>query len=81
MYSSVLDVPATCGLLTPRELKITETTNVDTILQNLRTTEWSSVEVTTAFYKRAIIAHQLVSNSFCDPLILVYYPLLDKLFD
>ena len=81
VYSSVLNVPATCGLLTPRELKITETTNVDIILENLRTTEWSSVEVTTAFYKRAIIAHQLVSNSFCDLWTLFYHPLLDKLFD
>jgi len=62
-YSSVLDVPATSGLLTTRELKITETTDVAIILEKLRTTEWSSVEVTTAFYKRAIIAHQLVSDS------------------
>jgi amidase len=63
VYSSVLDVPANCGLLTTRELKITETTDVHIILDNLRTMEWSSVEVTTAFYKRAIIAHQLVSDS------------------
>ena len=64
MNCSVLDVPETCGLLTSRELEITETTDVDIILENLRTMEWSSVEVTTAFYKRAIIAHQLVSNYF-----------------
>ena len=63
MYSSVLDVPANCGLLSARELTITETTDVHNILENLRTMEWSAVEVTTAFYKRAIIAHQLVSHS------------------
>ena len=61
-YSSVLDIPATCGILTDRELEITETIDVDIILENLRTMKWSSVEVTTAFYKRAIIAHQLVSD-------------------
>ncbi|KAF8812123.1 amidase [Phlegmacium glaucopus] len=60
-YSNVLDVPSTCGLLTTQELKITETTDVAIILEKLRTSEWSSVEVTTAFYKRAIIAHQLTN--------------------
>ena len=55
---NVLDIP--CGILTERELEITETVNVQTILDNLRSAQWSSVEVTTAFYKRAIIAQQLV---------------------
>ncbi|GLB42408.1 putative amidase [Lyophyllum shimeji] len=59
--SLVLDVPAQSGLLTERELEITETTDVDLILQKLRSAEWSSVEVTTAFYKRAIIAQQLTN--------------------
>ncbi|CDO71743.1 hypothetical protein BN946_scf184920.g27 [Trametes cinnabarina] len=57
---NVLDVPRTCGLLTARELEITDTVNVDILLDKLRTGQWSSVEVTTAFYKRAIIAQQLV---------------------
>lgn len=57
---NVMDVPAQCGLLSARELEITETVDVDVILAKLASTEWSSVEVTTAFLKRAIIAHQLV---------------------
>jgi len=59
----VLDVtkyPEECGLLSPEEIKIT-TTGVDDLLKKLATSEWSSVEVTTAFYKRAIIAHQLTN--------------------
>lgn len=56
----VLDVPAQSGLLTPKELEITETTEVDILLKKLSSAEWSSVEVTTAFYKRAVIAHQVV---------------------
>ncbi|OBZ80049.1 Acetamidase [Grifola frondosa] len=57
----VRDVPEKCGLLTRRELEITNTTDVAVLLKKLATSEWSSVEVTTAFYKRAIIAHQLVN--------------------
>ena len=56
-------VPETCGLLTTRELEITETTDVDVILGKLATGTWSSVEVTTAFYKRAVVAQQLVRLS------------------
>ncbi|PIL30761.1 hypothetical protein GSI_06929 [Ganoderma sinense ZZ0214-1] len=60
-HPNVLNVPQTCGLLTARELDITDTVNVETLLDNLRTGQWSSVEVTTAFYKRAIVAHQLTN--------------------
>lgn len=72
--ANVLDFPATCGLLTPLELEITNTINVDILLAKLSTGQWSSVAVTTAFYKRAIIAHQLVS---C--LILTTVPLFPSL--
>ncbi|KAI0639369.1 general amidase [Trametes polyzona] len=58
--SNVLDVPDTCGLLTSRELKIT-TTDVTELLKKLASAEWSAVEVTTAFGKRAVIAHQVVN--------------------
>ncbi|KAJ8495856.1 hypothetical protein ONZ51_g1447 [Trametes cubensis] len=60
----LLDVrayPDTCGLLTEREVAITNTCNVDVLLNKLASAEWSAVEVTTAFYKRAIVAHQLVN--------------------
>ncbi|KAI0778159.1 general amidase [Trametes elegans] len=62
--ADVLDVrsiPEECGLLTAREVEITNTRDVEVLLKRLATAEWSSVEVTTAFYKRAIIAHQLVN--------------------
>ncbi|KAL6310386.1 general amidase [Sparassis latifolia] len=61
---SVLDVrnvPQECGRLSARELDITNTVDVAVLLKKLATAEWSSVEVTTAFYKRAIIAQQLVN--------------------
>lgn len=58
---NVLDVPETCGLLTDRELTITNTTDVDILLGKLALGEWTSVEVTTAFYKRAIVAQQVTN--------------------
>lgn len=58
----VTAVPQTCGLLSPEELKITETTDVSVLLEKLANGEWSSVDVTRAFYKRAIVAHQVVST-------------------
>lgn len=63
-HPNVFDVPAKCGLLTERELMITETTDVGLILRKLRTAKWSSLETTTAFYKRAVVAHQLVGLLF-----------------
>lgn len=63
--SSELDVtaiPETCGLLTAKEILITNS-DVDILLRKLAAAEWSSVEVATAFYKRAIVAQQLVSMS------------------
>jgi len=62
---SVLDVsqyPETCGLLTSKDIEITSTTDVDNLLHKIASGAWSSVEVTTAFAKRAIIAHQLVGR-------------------
>lgn len=61
--NSVLDVtaiPKDCGLLSDKESQITNTVDVELLLKKLATAEWSAIEVTTAFYKRAIIAHQLV---------------------
>lgn len=77
--STVLDVrgiPEQSGILSPRELEITSA-DVETLLHNLASSTWSSVEVTTAFYKRAIIAHQLVRSPWvstrlflcCSPVI------------
>ena len=56
----VTNIPAESGLLSPFELEITETRDVELILAKLVSGEWSSVDVTRAFYKRAIIAQQVV---------------------
>ncbi|EJT96853.1 general amidase [Dacryopinax primogenitus] len=58
---NVLGVPRECGLLSEKELEITELRNVDALLEKLASGEWTSVEVTTAFLKRAIIAQQVVN--------------------
>ncbi|KAF8560388.1 general amidase [Imleria badia] len=57
---NVTGFPETCGLLTPHELAITNE-DVDILLKKLASGEWSAVNVTTAFYKRAIVAQQLVN--------------------
>ncbi|KAI0757030.1 general amidase [Daedaleopsis nitida] len=59
--TNVMDIPATCGLLTDRELQITGLSDVSVLLTKVATAEWSAVEVTTAFCKRAIVAHQLTN--------------------
>ena len=64
----VTNVPEKCGLLSDKEVEIT-TTDVAVLLAKLASSEWNSVEVTTAFYKRAIIAHQVVSE---DPISSVF---------
>lgn len=56
-----LDLPRRSGILSPRELEITESYSVQQLLDGLANSELTSVEVTTAFCKRAAIAHQAVS--------------------
>jgi hypothetical protein len=74
----VTDVPSSCGLLSARELEITEVSEVAVLLNKLATGEWSSVEVTTAFCKRAIVAQQLVCPS--PPLPARWWPYLSYVF-
>ncbi|KAH9059366.1 general amidase [Lactarius vividus] len=57
----VTDIPAKCGLLSARDLEITEVSSVADLLTKIATGAWSSVEVTTAFCKRAVIAHQVTN--------------------
>ncbi|KAG5636312.1 hypothetical protein H0H81_008426 [Sphagnurus paluster] len=57
---NVTTFPETSGLLSSREIEITNA-EVDALLLKLSTAEWSAVEVVTAFGKRAIIAHQLTN--------------------
>ena len=60
---NVLDVPSSCALLSEKEIQITETDDVGLLLRKLAGGELTSVETTLAFYKRAIIAQQLVELS------------------
>jgi amidase len=55
----VSTVPATCGLLTAKEVKITEEYDAFGLAEAIAARELTSVEVAIAFSKRAIIAHQL----------------------
>ncbi|RMY43550.1 hypothetical protein D0865_11161 [Hortaea werneckii] len=59
--SSVLDIPAKCGILNEREVDITEHYTMVQLVQQLANGSMSSIEVTTAFCKRAAIAQQLTS--------------------
>lgn len=50
----------TSTLLTPEELEITETVDANILLRKLALGKISAVAVTTAFCKRAALAHQLI---------------------
>lgn len=57
---SVLGVPAKCGLLTSKELDITEKYDAVDLIAKMASKELSASEVTLAFCKRAAVAHQVV---------------------
>ncbi len=62
--SSQLDVrniPATCGILNDKELKITTNYDATSLLEAIRGRKYTSYEVTLAFCKRAAIAQQLTN--------------------
>jgi amidase len=58
--SNVLDVPRACGLLTAKELRITEDYDATALAHAIRNGELKALDVARAFCKRAAIAHQLV---------------------
>lgn len=58
---NVLDVPRICGILSAREIEITEEFDAVALLAAIAERKFTSEEVTTAFCKRAAIAGQLVS--------------------
>ncbi|KAF7550243.1 hypothetical protein G7Z17_g5869 [Cylindrodendrum hubeiense] len=55
----VSGIPATCGILTPEEIEITETYDAVALAEAIAQRKYSAVAVATAFLKRAIISHQL----------------------
>lgn len=62
-HLDVLGFPETCGLLSAKEVEITNT-GVEGLLERMRGGGWKAVEVMKAFAKRAVVAHQLVGGYF-----------------
>lgn len=56
----VTGIAASCGILSEKEIEITEA-NATGILEKVKGKQWKAEEVARAFCKRAAIAHQLVS--------------------
>lgn len=59
--NSVFDFPAKSGILSEKELEITNTPATELVAE-LASGELKSVDVTLAFCKRAALAHQLVRS-------------------
>ncbi|KAL4954262.1 amidase signature domain-containing protein [Aspergillus filifer] len=64
---NVMDIPQTCGLLSPAELEITEKWDVKGLLGQIHSKRLTAKEVVQAFCKRAAIAHQL-THCLTEPL-------------
>jgi amidase len=62
-HNDLLAVPRECGRLSTAELRITESYDAIALVQNLAAGKLKSVEVVTAFAKRAALAHQLVRTN------------------
>jgi amidase len=58
---NVLDVPRKCGILTPQELDITENHDATQLVELMAAGTLKSIDVVTAFCKRAAIAQQCIS--------------------
>ncbi|KAK4506860.1 hypothetical protein PRZ48_000593 [Zasmidium cellare] len=58
----VTTIPQSCGLLTQEELDITENYDLVALSEAIASRKFTSVQVTSAFCRRAAIAHQL---TFC----------------
>ncbi|KAF4214798.1 hypothetical protein CNMCM8980_000045 [Aspergillus fumigatiaffinis] len=64
---NMMDIPRRSGLLTPKELSITENWDVRGLLAQMRQGTFSAEDVVRAFSKRAAIAHQ-VTRCLTEPL-------------
>lgn len=58
---NVRDIPRQSGLLTERELDITENYDATALAEAIAARKLTAVEVATAYCKRAVIAHQLTT--------------------
>lgn len=70
---NVLEVPETCGILTDREVAITQANDAVDIVEKIRKQEYTAEEVALAFCKRAAIAQQLVTSleRQCNPRLIL----------
>ncbi|KAI4731061.1 amidase [Aureobasidium sp. EXF-10728] len=59
--NNVLEVPKTCGILTDREVTITEENDAVDIVEKIRQQEYTAEEVAVACCKRAAVAQQLTN--------------------
>ncbi|KAH7099778.1 general amidase [Auriculariales sp. MPI-PUGE-AT-0066] len=59
--TNVMDFARACGLLSSHDLEITDNEDAEILLDRVKKGEWTAVEVTTAYYKRAIVAHQVTN--------------------
>lgn len=55
----VTEIPRTCGILTKEEINITEAYDAFGLAEAIAKSQFTAVQVATAFCKRAAIAHQL----------------------
>ena len=60
--TNVLSVPKSCGLLTSKQIEITENFDATALAKEIGDGVLTSVDVAEAFCKRAAIAHQLVHS-------------------
>ncbi|KAL2312851.1 Amidase [Schizosaccharomyces pombe] len=58
---NVTKIPSECGLLTPKEIELTEKYDATALAEMIKDRKVTSVELVTAFCKRAAIAQQLVN--------------------
>ena len=65
--ANVIDIPAICGVLSPKDIHITSSYDARSLASAIRNRQFTAVEVTTAFCKRATVAHQL-TNCITEPL-------------
>lgn len=57
--SNITEIPAIYSILSSTEIDITEKHNAISLLQVITSHKYTTEEITKAFYKRAIIAHQI----------------------
>jgi amidase len=60
---SVIDIPSSCEILSMTEIKITENYTATALAREIAAGNFTALQVTEAFCKRAAIAQQLVRSS------------------